>query len=93
MVLTTSSGLPKPKVFCGRCACVIYTLPPKAPIKMAALRTALIDGYQEAYKPREEWFIKSRMPWSQPLEGAKQHQADGKLWFKLSEADQPKLKL
>lgn len=57
------SGVRKPKVFCKRCGCTIYTLPGRGRGKMAMLRTPLIDGYADVLSPSEEWFTRDRLAW------------------------------
>jgi hypothetical protein len=58
------SGKQKPKGFCVRCGCTIYTLPARGEGKRGVFRTALFDGYAEALTPAEEWFVRDKVPWS-----------------------------
>lgn len=77
----TASGKAKPKVFCGNCGCTLYTVPAKWDGKKIVVRTSLLEMNDEQanlMKPQEEWFIKDKVKWCSPIEGARQVQ-EGRL--------------
>jgi hypothetical protein len=72
----TASGLPKPKCFCTRCGCTLYTVPAKWNGERIVVRTTLFQNADGAtlLKPEEEWFTDSRLGWCGEIESAGQYQ-------------------
>lgn len=57
----TESGYPKPKAFCSRCGCTIYTKPMKFNGTKIMLRTTLLDeDFDDSLIPKGRLFTKER---------------------------------
>ncbi|KAH8145190.1 uncharacterized protein LAJ45_10750 [Morchella importuna] len=65
------SGKPKPKYFCGKCGCTMFTKPEALPGKMF-VKGSLVEGGCQNFKPTAELFIKYRPSFVVPVEGAAQ---------------------